>query len=535
MYLRIARPLALLAVAVAAGPAGCGAKTGLAVAEQDASVGDAADDRMPSPDVTVGCISDSECDTGDACAPAICDDGECRAAPPLDCDDGDPCTEDGCDIETGGCIHRALALDEDGDGFLGPRPGFQAGEPGACGDDCDDTSAAAFPGGREICDGVDNDCNGIIDDGSRYEPDGSDAVRVSSDLHQVARGGLAFDGRIYAATYRGRVSQSADSRNHVEGLRRDGSTAAEIPEQPISLTAGDAFTGPIVWTGSLWGTAWEDRRDGNWEVYFNRLDERGQKLGPDLRLSDTTGFSLGASLLFNGAEFIASWQDDEQSFGQYRIHARRIGIDGTMLGDVVAVTPADANYEAATAARGATGLGFAFTMSDGVVQVVGFRSASHDLSDLGEVTVVTTAGRFPTIAFNGGRYVIAWETRAPGGAPGNSVWAAALDEDGTIVVPERPVATSPTFVRDVGVLPLGDRLLLVWADERHGNFELYTKMLSADLEPITAEARVTNAPEDSLAPVPAFGPDGDVGVLFEDKREGRFQVYFTRLVCRAGS
>ena len=30
--------------------------------------------------------------------------------------------------------------------------------------DCDDNNASAFPGGTEVCDRVDNDCNGLVDD-----------------------------------------------------------------------------------------------------------------------------------------------------------------------------------------------------------------------------------------------------------------------------------------------------------------------------------------------------------------------------------
>ncbi|HEU5057382.1 MAG TPA: CotH kinase family protein [Kofleriaceae bacterium] len=50
------------------------------------------------------------------------------------------------------CADEDGELDEDGDGA------------GACLEDCDDTSAAAAPGLLEVCDGLDNDCNGKVDD-----------------------------------------------------------------------------------------------------------------------------------------------------------------------------------------------------------------------------------------------------------------------------------------------------------------------------------------------------------------------------------
>jgi hypothetical protein len=73
-------------------------------------------------------------------------------------------------------------------------------------DDCDDDEPAAFPGGEEICDEIDNDCDGSIDelasDVVDWYPDidgdgwGDDAGRVSACFdpgEYIARGGDCDD------------------------------------------------------------------------------------------------------------------------------------------------------------------------------------------------------------------------------------------------------------------------------------------------------------------------------------------------------
>ena len=94
-----------------------------------------------------------------------------------DCDDGDPnvspsatelCDAEGVDED---CDPSTVGeRDADGDGFAdamccnGDR----------CGGDCDDAIASVRPGASEVCNGLDDDCDGAVDEGierTRYYPD----------------------------------------------------------------------------------------------------------------------------------------------------------------------------------------------------------------------------------------------------------------------------------------------------------------------------------------------------------------------------
>ncbi len=109
----------------------------------------------------------------EACAPG---DGWVQEA--TDCDDtnaarfpGNPEVCDGldndCDFEIDEGVQVLRYRDGDGDGFGDPsNTGMVCeGEAGWSPDarDCDDASAAVFPGASEVCNGRDDDCDGVID------------------------------------------------------------------------------------------------------------------------------------------------------------------------------------------------------------------------------------------------------------------------------------------------------------------------------------------------------------------------------------
>lgn len=104
------------------------------------------------PTCTYTCEEDGECDDNNVCNGAETCDVEmhaCVAGTALECDGKDECTQGSCDPERG-C--QLVPVDADGDGY--PPDSL------ACGSDCDDTRADVNPGQVELCDEVDQDCDG---------------------------------------------------------------------------------------------------------------------------------------------------------------------------------------------------------------------------------------------------------------------------------------------------------------------------------------------------------------------------------------
>lgn len=462
------------------------------------------------------CRLDSDCLTNNACQPRMCDDNRCVDLESVVCDDNDPCTTDLCDPESGECTFEPVTPDVDGDGYRRPLPGFLPGTPDACGDDCDDLSAAAFPGNREICDGVDNNCNGIVDDGYLFTQTGRPPILVADASRGAEAAGLVHTSDQYVALV---TARDEHSQARLIGL---GGNVAPSFSSDVVLSNNDTFGGSLAWSGQVLAVAWEDRRDGDYEIYFNRFDGEGHKLNPDLRVSNAPGFSLDPALIFTGTEYLVGWTDGRNGRGDFRVFGQRVSLLGQLIGGSVNLTPEYIDTKGASLAPGVTEVGLTFLATAGTGNQFIFRAMTYDLAVLGPAVVLSgdnANGGGAVYAL--GRYVATWSEYYQGTGPGGSIWGAVVDRNGEVLQSPRPLTPGGGFARSHSMLAFGDRLLLAWANDWGQSYDIYMQLFSLELEPLSEPVQVTDSPLDELGPRLRFGAAGEVALLYSERTEDR--------------
>ncbi len=474
--------------------AACGSKGG----GSDADAGDAPDDVTSS-------------DGGDAVEDPLEEgpvpDAGCTSDP--DCDDSDPCTEDVCDTALGECSHEDVDADEDG---------YAAAEVDgtACsGTDCDDDDIDIHPGATELCDTIDQDCNGSWadagadddEDGYLDEACGGDDCDDDDDRVHPGAAIVCLDG----------VDQDCDTV-------ADGVQLADVRLTTLAL---NSWSPQVVWSGSEYGITWDDETHGATEIYFLRVGADGARIGPDVRVTSTSDWSTDSALAWTGSEYVTCWQDARD--GDRDIFCRRIGADGTLPGAETRVTSTTAAAETPAVVSAGSQVGVAWVDYRGSDADVWFQRLALDGSPLGgNVRITDDAGSSltPTIAWSGSEFGTCWEDSRDSYT---NVYCARISAGGAKVGSEVDVSVTLGYSELPWMVWSGSEYAVAWVDDVDSDEEIYVARFSPTLVKEGSSTRLTTSA--GWASVPWLAWTGsDYAVAWYDERSGTAQVfvkYFT--------
>ena len=94
----------------------------------------------------------------------------------------------------------------------------------------------------------------------------------------------------------------------------------------VTTDANSQTTPRIAWNGAEWGVTWLDYRGSDADLYFGRLEGGGSKIGSDIRITTDSSNQKEPSLVWTGTEYGLAWYDDRN--GDRDIFFTRIGSDG---------------------------------------------------------------------------------------------------------------------------------------------------------------------------------------------------------------
>ena len=276
----------------------------------------------------------------------------------------------------------------------------------------------------------------VPDGGLSFRYDGEEALRYGA--------AVAFD----AAGHSTPVAVTYDAGDLSLTVPRDWLVAAAYPvvidpyltgDILISRGEGQQWYPAIAHNTSLlfpeWLVVWEDIRDGDWDIYAQRVDENGTIKGEVICVADSTGDLRRPAVAYDTTQkrYLVVWQDEGATTA---ISGRVLEMDGDLLTSVFDIT-------------------------------TGIKARTR-----------------PDVAYNAsaGQFLVVWEYEEAAG--NHNIWGRKVNPDGTTDGSTFEVVTHPNDDLEPALVayPAGP-YLLVWSSNRSGTYNVVGKQLPSTGDP----------------------------------------------------
>jgi hypothetical protein len=307
---------------------------------------------------------------------------------------------------------------------------------------------------------------------------------------------------------------------------------------PLQAAGGSAIgRSDVVWNGKDYAVAWVDGADNH--LHFRRFFADGTPAAAGVIPSSLSCYaSIPPSLVWNGSCYGVAWVATPG--GYYQIYFARLDANGALIGGVVKASFVGSGgtvncYYPSLAWNGA-GYCVAWcdsrnSSSDIFATLLNSEGtiASHDL----QLCNAINNQYYPSVAWSkgAGLYKAVWEDYRSGSH--YEIWGASLTPAGVIAADASALVSGASSSYCPALCDTGNGLGLVWEDFRDGNFEIYFARLTASGAKLGTDLRLTSDGADSLNPRVVW-TCAEYGVFWQDGRSGNYDLWFQR-VSAAGA
>ncbi|MBE0644724.1 MAG: exo-alpha-sialidase [Bacteroidetes bacterium] len=270
---------------------------------------------------------------------------------------------------------------------------------------------------------------------------------------------------------------------------------------------------------------WRDNRDRNREIYYKQSTDGGESWGPDVRLTHDSGMSGIPSIAMAEASVHVAWNENRD--GDWEIYYKRSTDGGTTWGEDVRLSndPALSNMASITASGTNVYVVWA-DKRDEIGQVYGKHSSDGGESwgEETKVTMSSTLAYSPSATASGDFVHLVWgDTR--NGVP--EVYYRQSTNMGMSWGPEVLLSDLSFSSQLPSIAMSGVNVHVVWTDFRDGNYEVYHKCSTDQGLTWGQNTRLTNSIDDSHYPVVSCSGTM-VHVVWSDSRDGNYDIYYKR-------